>query len=166
MVEAEQLELPVPRAVNGQLTDEPAIVDRVLDRLERIRPAAMAEDAATAAQVEMSFSQLHDFELCPVRYRFAHVWRLPAPPDELQPAHVRAAGSTELGASVHEALAAWHISGGDLLDLYRGPESEAAMLERYQRDPSGGARTLRSRAGFNMAVGDAVRGPGRPDLRA
>src|SRR5882672_9425344 len=75
VVESEQLELPVSRLANGRLTDEPAIVARVLDRLERIRPAATAEDPATAKQVEMSFSQLHDFELCPVRYRFAHVWR-------------------------------------------------------------------------------------------
>ena len=49
VVEAEQLELPVPRAVNGQLIDEPAIVARVLDRLERIRPAVTAEDAGHLA---------------------------------------------------------------------------------------------------------------------
>jgi ATP-dependent DNA helicase UvrD/PcrA len=159
VVEAEQLELPVPRALNGQLSDEPAIVARVLDRLERIRPATTAEDAATAPPVEMSFSQLHDFELCPVRYRFAHVWRVPAPPDELQPAHVRAAGSTELGAAVHEALAAWHMYGGDLLNRYRGPEAGREMLERYAHHPLAGARTLGVEAGFNMDVGGTrVRG--------
>jgi ATP-dependent exoDNAse (exonuclease V) beta subunit len=107
----------------------------------------------------MSFSQLHDFELCPVRYRFAHVWRVPAPPDELQPAHVRAAGSTELGAAVHEAMAAWHITGGDLLELYRGPESGREMLERYQRHSLAAGRTLAVEAGFNMSVGGTrVRG--------
>jgi DNA helicase II / ATP-dependent DNA helicase PcrA len=153
VVEAEQLELPVPRAVNGQVSDEPAIVARVLDRLERIKPVTAADGASAPAQVELSFSQLHDFELCPVRYRFAHVWRVPAPPDELQPAHVRAAGSTELGAAVHEALAAWHMNGGDLLDLYRGPEAGREMLERYQRHPLAAGRTLAVEAGFNMAVG-------------
>ena len=159
VVEAEQLELPVPRPVNGAFSDEPAIVSRVLDRLEQIRPASIPPDAATATAVEMSFSQLHDFELCPVRYRFAHVWRVPAPPDELQPAHVRAAGSTELGAAVHEALAAWHGGGGDLLELYRGPESGREMLERYRQHPLAAARTLAVEVGFNMRVGQTrVRG--------
>jgi DNA helicase II / ATP-dependent DNA helicase PcrA len=159
VVEAEQLELPVPRAVNGAFSDEPAIVSRVLDRLEQIRPASTAGGEVAPPPVEMSFSQLHDFELCPVRYRFAHVWRVPAPPDELQPAHVRAAGSTELGAAVHEALAAWHGGGGDLLELYRGPEAGREMLERYRRHPLAAATTLAVESGFNMTVGQTrVRG--------
>ena len=153
VVEAEQLELPVPRAANGQLRDDPAVVTAVLDRLERIRPAAALLPGAVESIVELSFSQLHDFEVCPVRYRFAQVWRVPAPPDELQPRQVRAIGSTVLGAAVHDALAAWHGSGGDLLDLYRGPEAGREMLERYLVDPLAGARTLAVEAGFNMAVG-------------
>jgi RecB family exonuclease len=72
---------------------------------------------------------------------------------------VRAAGSSELGVAVHEALAAWHIYGGDLLGLYRGPESGREMLERYVHHPLSGARTLAVEAGFNMDVGGTrVRG--------
>jgi hypothetical protein len=94
-----------------------------------------------------------------VRFRFAQVWRVPAPPDELQPRYVRAAGSTELGAAVHEALAAWHNGGGDLVELYRGPEAGREMLARYAGNPLAGARTLAVEAGFNMAIGAArVRG--------
>jgi DNA helicase II / ATP-dependent DNA helicase PcrA len=159
VIEAEQLELPVGRAANGQVRDDPRVVAAVLDRLERIRPEAAAMAQAAPPPVELSFSQLHDFELCPVRYRFAHAWRVPAPPDELQPAHVRAMGSTELGASVHEALAAWHVSGGDLIALYRGPEAGREMLARYAAHPLAAARTLAVEAGFNMALGGSrVRG--------
>ena len=159
VVESEQLELPVPRAVNGQVRDDPAVVTAVLDRLERIRPASDPSDSSPAQSVSLSFSQLHDFELCPVRYRFGQVWRVPAPPDELQPSFVRAAGSTELGAAVHEALAAWHNAGGSLLEVYRGPELGREMLARYLENPLAGARTLAVEAGFNMALGNArVRG--------
>jgi superfamily I DNA/RNA helicase len=159
VVEAEQLELPVPRAADGQLHDDAAVVMRVLDRLEQVRPSAGAQEASSAPRVELSFSQLHDFELCPVRYRFANVLRVPAPPDELQPAHVRALGSTELGASVHEALATWHMAGGDLLALYRGPDPGPKMLQRYLLQPLAHARTLAVEAGFNMALGGTrVRG--------
>src|SRR5205823_457416 len=134
VVESEQLELPVPRIVNGQVHDDPAVVAAVLDRLEQIKPAPSSSAGSGAAPVELSFSQLHDFEVCPVRYRFAQVWRVPAPPDELQPRHVAAIGSTELGAAVHEALAAWHNTGGNVLDLYRGPEPGRGLLQGG-RDP-------------------------------
>src|SRR3989440_1540148 len=153
VVESEQLELPVPRIVNGQVHDDPAVVAAVLDRLEQIKPAPSSSAGSGAAPVELSFSQLHDFEACPVRYRFAQVWKVPAPPDELQPRHVAAIGSTELGAAVHEALAAWHNTGGNLLDLYRGPEVGREMLARYLAHPLSAARTLAVEAGFNLAIG-------------
>ncbi|MGH7764216.1 MAG: ATP-dependent helicase [Candidatus Dormibacteraceae bacterium] len=158
VVEAEQLELPVPRVANGQVSGDPAVVEAVLDRLEQILPRAAAL-APPAPMVELSFSQLHDFEVCPVRYRFSQVWRVPAPPDELQPRHVRAMGSTELGAAVHEALASWHRDGGDLLALYRGPEGGREMLTRYLTQPLARARTLAVEVGFSMKVGGTrVRG--------
>jgi DNA helicase-2/ATP-dependent DNA helicase PcrA len=159
VIEAEQLELPVPAAENGRSRDDTAVVARVLDRLERVRPAAVADEVSQPRAVELSFSQLHDFELCPVRYRFAHLLHVPAPPDELQPRHVQAAGPSELGAAVHEALAAWHVNGGDLLDRYQGPEAGRAMLERYLEHPLAHARTLAVEAGFKMTIGGArVRG--------
>src|SRR5438128_1764913 len=159
VVEAEQLELPVPRTANGQVDDDASIVARVLDRLEHVQPRAAPADRDTGPRVELSFSQLHDFELCPVRYRFANVLRVPAPPDELQPAHVRAAGSSELGVAVHEALAAWHIRGGDLLAHYHGPQAGRDMLERYLVHPLARAPTLAVESGFHMAVGGTrVRG--------
>ena len=155
VVEAEQLELPVPRALNGHLTDDTSVVAEVLDRLEKVRPPSQAGVLEEPGRIELSFSQLHDFEVCPVRYRFAHVWRVPAPPDDLQPAHVRAAGSSELGAAVHEALAAWHVAGGDLLGLYAGPDAGREMLARYLAHPMAQARTLAVEAEFNMTVAGA-----------
>jgi DNA helicase II / ATP-dependent DNA helicase PcrA len=163
MVEAEQLELPVPAGTNGKVPDDPSIVAAVLDRLERLKPDPDVAAVAEPRPIDLSFSQLHDFEVCPVRYRFAHVWRVPAPPDELQPAHVRAMGSTagraqgapptEVGSAVHEALAAWHTGGGDLLTLYHGPDAGREMLQRYMTHPLASAKTLAVEVGFNMAIG-------------
>lgn len=158
VVEAEQLELPVARVANSQVHDDPAVVMAVLDRLEQIKPKP-SDTKSAPSQIELSFSQLHDFEVCPVRYRFSQVWGVPAPPDELQPRHVQAAGSTELGSAVHAALAAWHNAGGDLLAIYRGPEAGREMLARYLAHPLSTARTLAVEAGFNMQIGTTrVRG--------
>ena len=158
VVEAEQLELPVARVANGQVHDDPAVVTAVLDRLEQIKPKP-SDAKTTAPSIELSFSQLHDFEVCPVRYRFSQVWAVPAPPDELQPRFVQAAGSTELGSAVHAALAAWHNAGGDLLAIYRGPEVGREMLARYLAHPLSAARTLAVEVGFNMTIGGSrVRG--------
>jgi DNA helicase-2/ATP-dependent DNA helicase PcrA len=158
VVEAEQLELPVARLTNGQVHDDPAVVAAVLDRLEQIKPRA-SEVKPSQSSIELSFSQLHDFEVCPVRYRFSQVWGVPAPPDELQPRYVQAAGSTELGSAVHAALAAWHNAGGDLLAIYRGPEAGREMLTRYLSHPLAAAKTLAVEVGFNMKVGSTrVRG--------
>jgi len=153
VVEAEQLELPVMRAANGQVDGGPAVVSAVLDRLEQLRPEEAEATTAPAREVELSFSQLHDFELCPVRYRFSQVWRVPAPPDELQPRHVQAMGSTELGSAVHAALASWHMSGGDLLGIYSGPEAGREMLAQYLTHPLATAKTLAVEVGFNMRIG-------------
>jgi DNA helicase-2/ATP-dependent DNA helicase PcrA len=153
VVEAEQLELPAIRAANGHVDGGPAVVAAVLDRLEQLRPHEAEAAPRPLTEVELSFSQLHDFELCPVRYRFSQVWRVPAPPDELQPRFVRAVGSTELGAAVHAALAAWHAAGGDLLGLYSGPEAGREMLARYLTHPLATAKTLAVEVGFNMRIG-------------
>jgi DNA helicase-2/ATP-dependent DNA helicase PcrA len=159
VVEAEQLELAVARAANGHAADGSAVVAAVLDRFERLRAPHDAAPAERAPALELSFSQLHDFELCPVRYRFRHVWRVPAPPDELQPRFVTAAGSSELGSAVHEALAAWHANGGDALRLYRGPEEGREMLVAYLGQPLASARTLGVEIEFNMRLGETrVRG--------
>lgn len=159
VVEAEQLELPVTRAPNGEVSDDPAVVTAVLERLEKIQPPLTEAAAAAAPAIDLSFSQLHDFEVCPVRFRFSQVWRVPAPPDDLQPRHVQAAGSTELGAAVHAALAAWHNLGGDLLDLYTGPQPGRELLGRYLAHPLAAARTLAVEVGFSMTIGAArVRG--------
>jgi len=152
VVEAEQLELPVMRTANGHVDRGPAIVSAVLDRLEQLQPR-QAEVSARATEVALSFSQLHDFEICPVRYRFSQVWRVPAPPDELQPRFVQAIGSTETGSAVHAALAVWHVAGGDLLGLYSGPEAGREMLSRYLSHPLAAAKTLAVEVGFNMRIG-------------
>jgi DNA helicase II / ATP-dependent DNA helicase PcrA len=159
VVEAEQLELPVPRPANGAVADGSEVVTAVLDRIEAIQPRHKAEPAPAAPEIKLSFSQLHDFEICPVRYRFSQVWRVPAPPDELLPRFARASGSTELGAAVHAALAAWHSAGGDLLAMYEGPEAGREMLRGYLAHPLASARTLGVEVEFNLRIGDTrVRG--------
>jgi DNA helicase II / ATP-dependent DNA helicase PcrA len=159
VMEAEQLELPVVRVADAARADDSAVVTAVLDRLERMRPRQGARVDETPQSAELSFSQLHDFETCPVRYRFRQVWRVPAPPDDMLPLFVQAAGSSELGASVHAALAAWHSDGGDLLGLYHGPDAGKAMLAAYLIHPLASAPTLGVEVEFNMRLGHAsVRG--------
>jgi RecB family exonuclease len=66
---------------------------------------------------------------------------------------VQAIGSTELGSAVHAALAAWHMSGGDLLALYSGPEAGREMLARYLTHSLALAKTVAVEVGFNMRLG-------------
>jgi hypothetical protein len=110
--------------------------------------------------VHLSFTDLHQYELCPVRYRYRSVWQVPAPPDELLPPALQAMGSTELGRSVHEALAAWHLGRGpDLLALYSGPENGRPMLEAYARHPLAQAPALGAEVEFNLRLrGARLRG--------
>ena len=158
VVEAEQLELlPGPASVIA--ADGSGVVAAVLDRMEAIQPRRDSATGAKPPEVRISFSQLHDFEICPVRYRFSQMWRVPAPPDDLLPRFARAAGATELGATVHAALAAWHSVGGDLLGQYQGPDAGREMLRGYLAHPLAAARTLGVEVEFNLRVGGTrVRG--------
>ncbi|TMC97548.1 MAG: ATP-dependent helicase [Chloroflexi bacterium] len=153
VVEAEQLELPVPRPANGAAPDGSAVVAAVLERMEAIQPRRPVEVPEAPLEIRLSFSQLHDFEICPVRYRFSQVWRVPAPPDDLLPRFARTTNATEVGAAVHEALAAWHASGGDLLGRYEGPEAGREMLSAYLAHPLAAAKTLGVEVGFNLRLG-------------
>ncbi len=167
VVKAEQLELPGARPERAASDREPAAtVEAVAGRLEqlrrlRCRPVSAADGAGTT--VRLSFSQLHQFELCPVRYRFQEVWRVPAPPDELLPRAARRGGGAELGAAVHRALDAWHAAGGELLDRYDGPEAGRDMLRAYLGHPLAEAPTLGTEVEFNLRLGDAVRVKGVVD---
>jgi len=153
VVEAEQLELPVPRPANGAALDGSAVVAAVLERMEAIQPRRPVDAPLAAPEISLSFSQLHDFEICPVRYRFSNVWRVPAPPDDLLPRFARTTHATEIGAAVHETLAAWHSSGGDLLGRYEGPEAGREMLAAYLAHPLAVAKTLGVEVEFNLRMG-------------
>src|SRR5262252_8365563 len=119
VIEAEQLRLPVAGVIPDQDGEPPPPVEAVVAQLERLAAQRTREAArpAPAAPIHLSFSHLHQFEVCPVRYRFQEAWRVPAAPDELLPRAARRSGS-ELGAAVHRALDAWHTTGGDLLSKY------------------------------------------------
>jgi RecB family exonuclease len=149
----------VPRPANGAALDGSGVVAAVLERMEAIQPRRPVEVPVAAPEIRLSFSQLHDFEICPVRYRFSQVWRVPAPPDDLLPRFARTTNATEVGAAVHEALAAWHASGGDLLGRYAGPEAGREMLTAYLAHPLAAAKTLGVEVGFNLRIGPTrVRG--------
>lgn len=162
VVGAEQLELPGADPPSARAEPTAAVdVEAVIRRVERLRaagPAPRAEAGAAPGPLRLSFSQLHQFELCPVRYRYQDVWRVPAPPDELLPraAAEAAAGGADLGAAVHRALAAWHAAGGDLNQLYDGPQAGREMLRSYLDQPLARAPTLGSEVEFNLRL-DGVR---------
>jgi DNA helicase-2/ATP-dependent DNA helicase PcrA len=159
VVEAEQLELPALESLNGKAAGDPAVVAHVLERYAQVRPQPDVEAPAERPPLELSFSHLHDFEICPVRFRFTKVWGVPAPPDDLLNRAARAAGSAELGSAVHATLAAWHITGGDVASMYNGPEAGRAMLARYVEQPLSKAATLGVEVEFNLTVAGArIRG--------
>ena len=159
VVEAEQLELPALEAANGGARADPAVVAEVLERYALVRPRPAADAGPSPAPIDLSFSDLHDFEVCPVRYRFRTVWGVPAPPDDLQSRAARNAGSAELGSAVHATLAAWHATGGEIAASYAGPEIGRAMLESYAADPLARARTLGVEVEFNLTLAGArIRG--------
>jgi DNA helicase II / ATP-dependent DNA helicase PcrA len=159
VVEAEQLELPAIDHVNGTAAPGGHVAEEVLDHFELVRTTRAEEEVVPARELELSFSQLHAFEICPLRYRFSQVWGVPAPPDELLDRAARAASSTELGASVHAALAAWHAGSGDLLAVYEGPAAGRAMLEGYRQQPLAAAATLGVEVEFKIRAGGVrVRG--------
>jgi superfamily I DNA/RNA helicase len=157
VVQAEQLELPEAGLATspGEVAPEPARqVDEIAERLERLRrPPPERERDGRRQELRLSFSQLHQFQVCPVRYRFQQIWKVPAPPDELLPqAAAASAGGAELGVAIHRALAAWHTTGGDLLELYRGPEAGLEMLDAYLRHPLAAASTLGCEMEFNLRL--------------
>ncbi|HEY4868004.1 MAG TPA: ATP-dependent DNA helicase [Candidatus Dormibacteraeota bacterium] len=158
VVQAEQLTLPEAGLAESreQPGGEPAAdVEEIAARLERLgRPPPAPDGGAGGAELRLSFSQLHQFEVCPVLYRYRQTWTVPAPPDELLPQGPgNGAGGADLGASVHRALAAWHTAGGDLLELYRGPEAGLAMLRAYLQHPLASAPTLGCELEFNLRLG-------------
>src|SRR5438128_1344329 len=77
VVEAEQLQLPALEAANGTAPTALHVALDVLDQFELVRPKPSASVTAPDAELELSFSQLHDYEICPVRYRFSQVWGVP-----------------------------------------------------------------------------------------
>ncbi len=168
VVKAEQLQLPgVPFSAAGG-PERAVPLEQVVERLvmlDRMRRAAATPVETDGAEpIQLSFSQLHQFDVCPVRYRFQQVWKVPAPPDELMPqAARRGGGASELGAAVHRALDAWHTAGGDLLDIYAGPDAGRDMLQAYLQHPLATAQTLGTEVEFNLRLADGVRVKGIVD---
>jgi ATP-dependent DNA helicase UvrD/PcrA len=167
VVQAEQLELPEAWLATpgpGATAESTAAVEVIVERLEQLcRPPPQATAIRERSEQRLSFSQLHQFHVCPVRYRFQQVWRVPSPPDELlNQAAAASGGAGELGASIHRALAAWHTVGGDLLELYSGPESGREMLRAYLQQPLASARTLGCELEFNLRL-DGIRVKGVVD---
>ncbi|HZV50476.1 MAG TPA: ATP-dependent DNA helicase [Candidatus Dormibacteraeota bacterium] len=165
VVQAEQLPLPVAR--RGPGAGAPAPVAELIARLELLARSDRGPEAVAGPppSLRLSFTQLHEYEVCPVRYRFRYVWQVPAPPDELLdqreggPGH----GAAELGVAVHRALAAWHAIGGDLLDLYRGPDEGREMLAAYLAHPLAHAPTSGTEVEFSLRLEDGIRLSGAVD---
>ncbi|HEX4216289.1 MAG TPA: ATP-dependent DNA helicase [Candidatus Dormibacteraeota bacterium] len=163
MVEAEQLELPGSFTPRVEVEQDPGTVERIAERLELLRRPG---DPVTAAPppTRLSFTHLHLLEVCPVRYRFQEVLRLPAPPDELRPKPARSSsGAAELGSAVHRALAIWHEQGGDIESLYDGPDSGRELLRSYTAHPLAQSPTLGVEVEFNLLLGDGIRIKGLVD---
>ena len=161
VVNAEQLQLGGALAPVGTAAPVTIDVEAVIRRLELLQAPSppVGSEPHPPSKPRLSFSQLHQFEVCPVRYRFQQVWQVPAPPDELlPPAAGSGAGGLTLGAAVHEALAAWHTAGGDICRHYTGPAEGRQMLLAYAAHPLARARTLATETDFTLRLGPAAIG--------
>jgi DNA helicase-2/ATP-dependent DNA helicase PcrA len=139
---------------------DPELVDKVVTRLELLQSARAATQAPTRPPaIRLSFTQLHQFEICPQRYRFQHVWEVPAPPDELHPV----SPASGIGSAVHEAIALWHREGGDLLSIYKGPDEGCELLENYLHHPLASSKTLGTEVEFNLLLDRSIRVKGLVD---
>ena len=164
IVEAEQLELE-PAAAVVPVAESVVSLPELIQRLRLLTAPAAPSGDTSSPPVALSFSDVHQLQVCPVRYRYSSVWRVPGPPDELQPRPVRAAaGSAALGAAIHETLSAWHRAPGDLLDLYaqtaarfglEGGQAAAGadMLARFREHPLAASTTLGTEVEFNLRLG-------------
>jgi len=165
VVQAEQLPLPVARR---SPVESPVPVAALIARLELLRrsdPSLASRVGPPPAPLRLSFTQLHEYEVCPVRYRFRYVWQVPAPPDELLDQREGEPGraAAELGVAVHRALAAWHAVGGDLLALYRGPDEGRRMLAAYLAHPLAHVPTWGTEVEFSLRLDDGIRLSGAVD---
>ena len=166
IISAEQLGLPALEPSPVVAAPDPGTLLDLARRARRLGAASAAPEPVPSGPVRLSFSQLQQFEICPLRYRYREVWRVPAAPDELLPAAARGSDSAAVGAAVHEALRAWHGSGGDLPGIFAelaglyGLEESAVragveMLGGYLRHPLAQAPTLGTEIEFNLLVGGA-----------
>jgi DNA helicase-2/ATP-dependent DNA helicase PcrA len=166
VVQAERAPVPVARPTVKPEGSAP--VARVMERLELLERAGRSREMVVDSSpppLRLSFTQLHEYEICPVRYRFRYVWRVPVPPDELldQRDGEWGRGAAELGVAVHRALAAWHVIGGNLLEQYHGPEEGRRMLMAYLDHPLAHAPSSGTEVEFSLRIEDGVRLSGAVD---
>jgi hypothetical protein len=144
------------------VADQRRLAD-LIDRVEILAEAETNTVALPAPAVRLSFSHLHTFEICPVRYELSEVLGLPTIADELLARPARRGGS-KLGSAIHAALGAWHRSqGGDLLDIFDGlaepyaitdqeMKDGRAMMNLYLAHPLSTAPTLGVEVEFNLRL--------------
>ena len=87
----------------------------------------------------LSASDIDTYRLCPLKYKFARVFRIPQEPTIHQ----------RFGIAIHQVLERWHQAGGDLMELFEAAwrrngfgdsdderqfrERAVAALERYEQ---------------------------------
>jgi len=62
------------------------------------------------AGLMLSASDIDTYRLCPLKYKFARVFRIPQEPTINQ----------RFGIAIHQVLERWHQAGGDLMELFEG----------------------------------------------
>jgi hypothetical protein len=93
----------------------------------------------------LSASDIDTYRLCPLKYKFARVFRIPQEPTIHQ----------RFGIAIHQVLERWHQSGGDLMELFEaawrrngfGDSDDERQFRGVVEALDAGARTpLRGRA--------------------
>ncbi len=134
---AEALDLPLeaPAAGSGPVSPTESMTRRLAAGLEA-QPGREAPPVPPAKVLQgpltLSFSQVDDYLICPLKYRLRHVTRVPTPPHH----------ALVLGNALHQSVAAFHLAGmrgttmsaEALLEVFATHWSSEGFLSRHHEE--------------------------------
>jgi len=135
----EALDLPVASGVPGAGARTSTPLER-LETFEASRPATVSPDGPITEPLSLSFYQIDDYLTCPLKYKYAHVLRVP-----LAPHH-----AIVYGAALHKAVQIFHhqhakghvMSEAELDEVFESAWSNEGFMSRDHED----ARLVAGRA--------------------
>ncbi len=155
----EALDLPAAAGVPGAGAAAPTAAQRLAALEVQPQPSAIARGPIDEP-LSLSFYQIDDYLTCPLKYKYAHVLRVP-----LAPHH-----AIIYGSALHKAVQLFHqrhargqvMSEAELEEAFTSGHVQRGLREPRAR---GGAAGGRSRGAAPVPYRAAPAGLGHPDLR-